>query len=571
LSVHLQPLLIFYSMKIKPYILLLLITATVIVTGCKSDRTEEAGSRPNIILILADDLGYSDIACYGGDIETPNLDGLAKNGVMFTHFYNTARCCPSRASLITGLHPHQTGMGSTQGVQLGVPGYIGEINENCVTIAEVLKPEGYRTYTTGKWHLTHSQDGSNKSDWPLQRGFDRFFGTIYGAGSYFDPRMLYMGNDTSTTSPDGFYYTDAISDTAVQYIEDHIKDNKEDPFFMYVAYTAPHWPLHAKPGDIEKYSGRFDAGWDELRKAKLNRMESLGLIDPDWDVETDKWDHLKWEDCTQKDWELNRMEVYAAMIDCMDQGIGRIIEQLKQENILDNTLIMFLSDNGACAEVWDPENPWAQRYGPRITRDGKILDYSNDGSRMSGPPDTYFSYGLNWSRYSNTPFLGHKQSSWEGGISTPFIVHWPEKVKPDRVPRKQVAGIIDIMPTVTSVSGAAYPESINGKIIYPMQGLNLLPAILKNEDIERDYYYMEHIGNGMILGADHWKLVRPRGQPSELYDNFTDRVETQDRASDFPEKLDLLEKEWAGWARENNVISMDSIAALRALQINTTQ
>ncbi len=528
-----------------------------------SKVTEQTSSQPNILLILADDLGYSDIGCYGGDIETPNLDRLAENGLKFTRFYNTARCCPSRASLMTGLHPHQTGMGSTQGVQIGRPGYIGELNEQCVTIGEVLRPAGYASYVVGKWHLTHAQDGQNKSDWPLQRGFDRFFGTIYGAGSYFDPRMLYHGNKMTTSSPEGFYYTDAISDTASLYINKHFQNQKEQPFFMYLAYTAPHWPMHAKPKDIAKYKGRFDKGWDVLRKEKLERMKSLGLTDEEWDIVSDKSNSPKWEDSPQKDWEINRMEVYAAMVDCMDQGIGRVLQQLEDENQLENTLIFFLSDNGGCAETWGGPNPWAARYGPKVTRTGKVIDYSNDGSRMAGPPDTYFSYGPNWARYSNTPFLGNKSGTYEGGISSPFIVHWPNGLTAKAQLRHQVSGIIDILPTIMAASGAGYPKTYKGNKIYPLAGLNLLPTIQEDAELVRPYYYVEHIGNKAIISDNHWKLVQQGEKDWELYDHQKDRTETLNFATQKPLLKDSLARVWENWAQRNNVLPIDTVNALR--------
>ena len=542
----------------KIYTMVIILSQSLFLfTACEKDS-----ETPNIVLILADDMGYSDIGCYGGVIETPNLDRLAAGGVMFTHFYNSARCNPSRASLLTGLHPHQTGVGSTQGVQLGVPGYMGQINENCVTIGEVLQPAGYSTYAVGKWPLTYSEDGSDISDWPLQRGFDRFFGTIYGAGSYFDPRRLYNGNSISYSSPEGFYYTDAISDTAVAYINDHT-GRADNPFFLYVAYTAPHWPMQALPEDIEKYRGRFDSGWDEMTLAKIDRMKSMGLIDPEWEITIDRPGMVSWDDVENREWEIRRMEVYAAMVDCMDRGIGRIIRALEESGEINNTLLFFLSDNGACSEVWDLRNPWAMRFGPVVTRTGDTIDYSNDGSRMPGPPDTYFSYGRGWSQYSNTPFFGHKSSTWEGGISSPFIVHWPDKVSPEGGRRDQVTGIIDIMPTIVSVSGADYPVSRQGNDIIPMQGTDLVPVILENLDPARDYYYVEHIGNNGIISSEGKKAVKIGRREWSLFDLESDRTEYYDLRDSLPEIRDMMVHEWQEWAARSNVLSLDSLAAIR--------
>jgi arylsulfatase len=353
---------------------------------------------------------------------------------------------------------------------------------------------------------------------------------------------------------------------AVSYIGDHLANKSDSPFFMYVAYTAPHWPMHAKAGDIEKYKGRFDSGWDELRKDKLERLQRLGLIDPQWDIETDRTIAVPWSEIENTGWELNRMEVYAAMVDCMDQGIGRIIAKLEEEGILDNTLVLFLSDNGACAEEWGPDNPWAMNFGPEITRDGSIIDYSNDGRKMAGTPDTYYSYGRSWAHYSNTPFYGSKSSTWEGGISTPFIVHWPARVNPDGHKREQIAGIIDIMPTILDVTGAIYPQEHRGNAIIPFEGINLMPAILQNTAIEREYYYVEHIGRNGIISDNGWKAVKIGKNPWQLFNNRTDRTETRPLENEMPGITGELAAEWQRWADRSYVLSSDSLEAIRKRQ-----
>ncbi|MBN1846876.1 MAG: sulfatase-like hydrolase/transferase, partial [Sedimentisphaerales bacterium] len=285
------------------------------------------GRRPNIILIMSDDMGYSDIGCYGSEIETPNLDALAANGLRFTQFYNTARCCPTRASLLTGLYPHQAGIGHMM-EDRKLAGYRGDLNPNCLTIAEVLKLAGYRTYMTGKWHVTPCRrDQLSKHNWPCQRGFDRFFGTIHGAGSFYDPNTLTRDNEFIVPDED-FYYTDAISDNAVRFLQDHHNSDGDRPFFLYVAYTAAHWPLHALPKDIAKYRGKYDQGWDALRRQRLERMVELGLVDAKWRLSERDESVPAWQDARRKDWHARRMEVYAAMIDNMDQGIGRIVKTL---------------------------------------------------------------------------------------------------------------------------------------------------------------------------------------------------------------------------------------------------
>jgi len=537
--------------KIKTVGLLLASTATVFLFSRFEKKPEQ---RPNILLILADDLGYSDIGCYGGDIKTPNLDGLAARGIQFTHFYNTARSCPSRASLLTGLHPHQAGLGAMVDNRTDAPGYLGELNDKCVTVAEVLHSAGYSTYMTGKWHVANSQDGSDKHNWPVQSGFDHYFGLISGASSYFDPKMLAYDNDTILSTPPGFYLTNAISDTTVNFIDRHMQNSPDKPFFMYVAYTAPHWPIQALPEDIARYKGRFDAGWDKLREEKLKRMTKLGLIKPEWDIKGEDQGIPAWDEVTNQDWELARMEVYAAMVDCMDQGIGRIIDKLEEKGEMDNTLIIFLSDNGACAEVWTPENPWASNFGPKVTRDSLIVDYSNDGSKLPGSPDTYHSYGRGWAHYSNTPFRGYKSGTYDGGISSPFIVYWSGKTVNNKTLREQLAGIVDIMPTLVEVSGAEYPDIYDGNAIIPMEGQSLVGAICNNEEIERDAYYVEHIGNRGMINNNRWKVVKSGNQLWQLYDLKNDRTETNNLSGQMPEMTKKLSDKWERWAWRARVL-----------------
>jgi len=422
--------------------------------------------RPNILVILSDDMGYSDIGCYGSEIQTPVLDQLATDGLRFTQFYNTGRCCPTRASLLTGLYPHRTGFGWMTKNE-GVDGYRGDLNRNCVTIAEALKPAGYATYCVGKWHVTRFNKPKNeaqKSNWPQQRGFDKYYGIIDGASSLWDPNSLTRGNefvtcvnDPAYTPDEPYHFTDAVSDNAVAYINQHESDK---PFFMYVAYTAAHWPMHARPRDIAKYDGKYDAGYKPICDARLERMKQLGVISADSQVTNVVGD---WDSVPDKVWESACMEVYAAMIDQMDQGIGRIIEALKAKGQLENTLVMFMQDNGGCAEAWgrDP-NPkklvpradgptlkpipkHVRHYtglSPKQTRDGYPV---RNGHAMPGPADTYIAYGKNWANVSNTPLREYKHYVHEGGISTPLIVHWPGGFSAKNELRSQPSHVIDIM------------------------------------------------------------------------------------------------------------------------------
>jgi arylsulfatase len=406
-------------------------------------------TRPNIIVIMSDDMGWSDIGCYGGEINTPNLDALAANGLRFTQFYNTARCCPTRASLLTGLYPHQAGVGHMMDDR-GHDGYRGDLNRNSVTMADALKPAGYATYAVGKWHVTPGQSQeklANTHNWPLQRGFDRYYGTIHGAGSFYDPsalvrdnRLITVANDAEYQPPQ-YYYTDAISDRAARFVREN---KKGQPFFMYVAYTAAHWPMHALEKDIAKYKGKYDQGYGPIRQARYEKAKRLGLLNPRWPLSEQSGD---WSSVADKAWEARGMEVYAAMVDAMDQGIGRIIAELKRQGRFDNTLIFFLQDNGGCAEltgraptqrnphktrpekaVYAPMAKDEQQYNstPQQTRDGRAVIMG--AGALPGPDDTYIAYGKGWANVSNTPFREYKHWVHEGGISTPLIVHWPQGI-----------------------------------------------------------------------------------------------------------------------------------------------
>jgi arylsulfatase len=364
-------------------------------------------SKPNIVLILNDDMGYSDLGCYGGEIDTPNLDGLAANGLRFSQFYNTARCSPSRASLLTGLHPHQTGVGILT-YDSGPEGYAGNLNHRCVTIPQALKKSGYKSYMSGKWHVASSLTKPTDT-WPLQRGFDEFFGTIIGAGSFYDPNTLTRGNtniEHEAKADPGFFYTDAISDQAVAFIEEHHRASPSTPSFTYVAYTAPHWPLHAHDEDIAKYKGRFDQGWDALRAKRLDQLVAAGILDARWKLTDRDPTQPPWTQAEHKAWLLRCMEVYAAQVDRMDQGIGRILDALRRTGQLDNTLVIFLADNGACAEDI-PEDVTVAELVDKLmiakshTRSGEPVHFGNDTGRMPGPENTYQSYGTAWANLSN--------------------------------------------------------------------------------------------------------------------------------------------------------------------------
>lgn len=530
--------------RMKLAALAVLLVALVFASGSEL-RGAEGATAPNIVLILADDLGYSDVGCYGGEIKTPSLDGLAANGLRFTQFYNCGRCCPTRASLLTGLYPHRAGMGSMNHDNVA-PGYQGEIHRNCVTLADVLRGAGYRTYMAGKWHVNIEKEMyRHKENWPLGRGFDRFYGTLLGYGSFFKPKSL-VRDDTRVALdrlPADYYYTDAISEATIEFIDGHAKQTPEQPFFCYVAYTAPHWPLQAKPEDIERYADAYSAGWDEIRRARHERMKKLGVIAEESvlterDARVPAWEELN---AGQRAASARKMAVFAAMIDSMDQGIGRILEKLRETNQLDNTLIVFLSDNGGCPENgafgWD--------------REEKSVE--NLGSEKSNS-----SYGFGWSNVSNTPFREHKHWSHEGGIRAPMIVSWPGKVDGENELRSQAGHVIDLMPTFMEAAGAEYPKTFEGREVYAYQGKSLLPA-LAGRPIEREALFWEHETNCAVR-VGKWKLVaKERNRPDdawELYDMEADPTETADLAEKFPEKVNEMAAMWQAWAEENAVLPM---------------
>lgn len=548
--------------------------ARLIQTLAEINSGAAPAARPNIIVIMADDMGFSDIGCYGGEIQTPNLDRLAAGGLRFTQFYNTARCCPTRASLLTGLYPHQAGVGHMM-EDKGKDGYRGNLNRDCVTIAEALKPSGYRSYMAGKWHVTrHIAPDGPKHYWPLQRGFDRFYGTIHGAGSFYDPYTLTRDNTQISPyadpdyKPKTYYYTDAISDHAVRFIQDHQQAHSDKPF-LYVAYTAAHWPMHALEKDIAKYKGKYDGGYEPIRQARLEKARKLGLADARWELSSQAGD---WGKVTDRAWEARCMEVYAAMIDNMDQGIGRIVATLEKNGQLDNTLVLYLQDNGGCAELLGRTTPKGQNaqargdrpslqpmkpeelpkaMAPPQTRDGwPVLMGPNV---LPGPADTFIAYGQGWANVSNTPFREYKHWVHEGGISTPLIAHWPAGIKARGELRYQPGHLIDIMATCIDLGGVKYPVEYQGIKLTPLEGKSLVPAFA-DRAIEREALYWEHEGNRAVR-IGNWKLVAkgPAGK-WELYDLANDRTERHDLAAQQPERVKEMAARWETYAQRANVL-----------------
>lgn len=510
----------------------------------------DASDRPNVLLIMVDDMGFSDLGCYGGEIDTPNLDRLARDGVRFSQFYNNGRCCPTRAALLTGLQPHQTGIGwmtnppnKVKGEQTP-PAYQGYLNHDCATIAEALKEAGYATLMSGKWHLGYN----GKDRWPLQRGFEQFYGCIAGATHFFHPagaRGITIGNEPVTelasTTDRPYYTTDAFTDHAIRFIREE-REGKDRPFFMYLAYTAPHWPIHAHDQEIDKYRGKYMMGWDKLRERRYRRQIELGLIDPAWPLSPRDKRVPAWSEVEQgKKAMLDlRMASYAGMIDRVDQNIGKLIDALKQAGQYENTLVLFLSDNGACAEVGN------------LGSGHPIDDRAPGGKNVA--------VGRCWANASSTPYRLYKHFTHEGGAATPFFMHWPARVKPHEPWYREPATLIDVMPTILEVTGAAYPETYHGRAMPPLEGVSLVPAFVGQALARRTPIFLEHENNASIRDGQ-WKLVgrgvaTAKGTDAgkwELYDMLADGTELNDLADRQPERVQRMAQQWEKWAHRVGV------------------
>lgn len=546
------------KMPIKKNLWLLAALTAVFNLGFAQGPKPNIKKRPNILIILADDMGYSDLGCFGSEINTPNIDRLASEGIRFTQFYNRARCCPTRVSLLTGLYPHNAGLGDmTYMGDWGPAGYKNEINSNCVTIAEVLRNNGYSTLMSGKWHI-----GETAENWPRQRGFEEFFGLVQGGSNYFRIRpygMLARNEQLYKTVSSSFYLTDAIGDSAVNMLKVQRKTSPEKPFFMYYAFTAPHWPLHAKPEDIKRYAGKYDLGWDKLRESRLKKMKSLGIVSDQITLSQRERDisamgigrngKLEWEnlsDSLKKDMSL-RMAIYAAQIDNLDQNVGKVVDYLKHSGDLDNTIIIFMSDNGASAE--------GGLTG--LNNSALVSGYKNNNDPglkgEAGSADSFKSYGSGWANVSNTPFRFFKLYTHEGGIRAPFIVRWPGQInyKPGTV-LPAVGDVIDIMPTILDIAKAEYPETSRGEHIRKLDGQSLLPILKGSKGIPERNLYWVHEGNG-AMRSGHWKLVAERGDKWELYNLEIDPTEMNDLSSKYPDRVKQMSHAFYQWCSDNNV------------------
>lgn len=524
--------------------------------------------KPNILLILADDLGYSDLGCYGGEIHTPNLDRLAQNGLRFSRFYNAGRSCPTRASLLTGLYPHQAGIGRMT-FDDHLPGYRGTMTHNGVTIAEALKQNGYQTGMIGKWHVAETPLRTDQREWlahqvqhdefapkenyPTHRGFDNFYGTIYGVVDYFDPFSLVNGEEPVKDVPNNFYSTIALSDSAVSYIDRYAKSEK--PFFMYLAYHSPHWPLHALEEDIKKYEDVYKVGWEAIRDARYERMKKLGLFKDQSDFLSNRQSAKEWETNPDREWDAHAMAVHAAMIDRMDQGIGKVLKELEETGQLDNTLILFMSDNGCSPEVCQDYSP-GDNDRPDMTRDGKSIVYPRNKEAMPGPETTFASLGPEWANVANTPFRFWKAKMYEGGICTPMIAHWPSGIKVAKGSvTDEVCHIIDVMATSMELAKADYPASYKGNTILPMEGKSLVPILKSGKRKGHEFIGFEHFNEKALMSNDGWKIIQPGNKAKwELYNLNTDRSEQHNLAEKYPDKVAAMVKQYESWAKRSMVL-----------------
>lgn len=532
------------------------------------------GSRPDIVLIVADDMGFSDLGCYGGEANTPCLDALGRHGTRFSQFYNSPRCSPSRASLLTGQYPHSVGVGILN-FDDTPEGYPGNLSGISVTIPEALSDAGYVTYMSGKWHIA-SDIYQPSSAWPTRRGFDHFFGTLDGAGSYYRPHTLTRQEknvEAEAAQDEDFYYTDAIAGQAVGFIEDHAGNRADQPMFLYVPFTAPHWPLHAREEGIAKYQGRFDQGWDQLRQQRLKRLRSEGLIDADASLSARDPQVPAWDEAEHKGWEARRMEVYAAQIDRLDQGVQRIVDSMKQQRDFSNTLFLFLSDNGGCAEEMtaDTVEDFVTGFGlplPETTKSGQPVTVGSRPDVLPGGEDTYQSYGRSWANLSNTPFREYKHWVHEGGISAPFIAHWPDGFDGGGDICHDPSHLPDVLPTILDAAGAAYPtRASNGEPAPALEGRSLIPTLRADSrgtsPGTQRYLFWEHEGNAGVR-CGRWKLVRKYGRDWELYDIDADRAESRDRAAQHPTLVHEMAGHYRQWAERCSVVPREKVLALYA-------
>jgi len=494
--------------------------------------------RPNIVLILADDMGFSDIGCFGSDVATPHLDKLAAHGMRLRQFYNNPRCCPSRASILTGLYAHQVGMGmmTSDYKRYPYPAYAGTLSKQCVTAAEALKTAGYQTGAVGKWHLTALGADVGNENWPLQRGFDKFWGFLEGYSTYFKPQSLMQGNTPlPPVTDEDFYLTDKIAEHAVEYIEEFA--GKKEPFFLYCAFNAAHWPIQAPEKLVKKYEERYKSGWDAVRAFRYNKQINEGLIDEHWPLTPRDQRVPAWEDAKDTAWEARRMAVYAAMIESLDTNVGRVVDAVERMGMTENTLIVFMSDNGGNAEEIKV-----------VATDASGMRKGNNPKVMPGGADTFESIGIPWGNVANTPFRLYKHYAHEGGISTPLIAYWPKVIAATKKPVDALGHETDLMPTFLEVAGAQYPARNEAGALPALVGQSLMP-VFEGKERERRPIFWEHEGNKAVRDGK-WKLVSRFPEEWELFDMEKDRTELNDVSAQNADRVQRMKEMCDEWAAD---------------------
>lgn len=516
---------------------LLVIHLGLLVGGVTANERNAAPSRPNVVVILADDLGFSDLGCYGGEIRTPNLDRLAADGLRFSQFYNCALCGPSRAALMTGLQPHQ----------VGISGWTGLLNDRCVTAFELFKGAGYATCAVGRLDMVTADEWHDPK--AIGKYVDRFLGSTghKGPGNYFKAvhNTEFYRDGEPYTLPDPSYKTDLITDFAVDFIDQTA--TKDRPFFLYMAQYAPHWPLHAKPEDIAKYRELYrQNGWDALRQKRYQRLVEMGMIPSTTKLARIDSRAKLWDEAPEKDWEAERMAVFAAQVDSLDQSVGRIVEALAKAKVDDRTLVLFLSDNGAS----DMGVGGLDKPGQTWRVDGTPTRSGNQSSNWPGGADTFVTAGPAWASLSNTPFRGHKNGNYEGGISAPLIVHWPGKVTKPGTIAAEPAHITDILATCLDAAGIAYPREYPDRRLLPTKGASLLP-VLRGEQLTAESRTLCWATTGFrAIRQGNWKLVAAKDGPWQLYDLAVDRSERINLTKEQPERAAAMEQAFDAWRKE---------------------
>jgi arylsulfatase A-like enzyme len=543
-------------------------------------RREAPEDAPNILVILIDDLGYSDVGCYGSEIRTPNVDGLAARGLRYTNFHVTPMCSPTRSSLLTGLNAHRAGVGHVAHSDSGFPGYAMELTEDAATAAEIFRDAGWSTFMAGKWHLAKDSDLSAagpRHSWPCQRGFERFYGILDGFTNLHHPHRLLQDNSVVEIDqyPDGYFLTDDLTDRVISWWQELRASHPRKPWFTYLAHPAVHAPLHAKPDDIERYRGAYEAGWDDLRARRFARQQELGIVEPETQVaprNTEEGDDVRpWDVLSDDERRLfaRHMEVYAAAVDGVDQSIGRLLAALDDLGQRDNTIIVFTSDNGASREGEEAGTSgyYVHLLGqPDVDADLARID-------LLGGPQTMPHYPRGWAMAGNTPFRLYKINTHAGGHRVPFVLSWPRGVDAQGELRRQYAHVVDLLPTLLDLTGVEAPSERHGRPLIPMAGTSFGATLADpghdSTRTEQVYEMAGHRGyyrQGWEVVTRHRPLTPFDDDEWELYDLVADPTELADLAAEHPERVAELAAAWEAAAHAEQIYPLDEGSNLRFVQ-----